>query len=265
MKIAQSLGAAPAELGQITRVTFRSQIADELRRGIIGGALQPGEAVTEQNLAARFGVSRGPLREAMSQLAEEGLLVSIPFTGTRVVNVSLEDVREIYSLRVALESLAFREIWNRRDNRFERILVARHEALLASLSARDHVLTTAAEVALHSTVYECCGHRLLHETWRRIAGRMQLYLAVHQRAHDRKGPLADAHRDYVKLALSSNIDAMLAEIEAHMQRGVRQLEAFVNLTVPVDQRSRCRSAAASALSATRCDRAAICSARPKPE
>jgi len=250
MKIAQSLGAAPAELGQITRVTFRSQIADELRRGIIGGALQPGEAVTEQNLAARFGVSRGPLREAMSQLAEEGLLVSIPFTGTRVVDVSLEDVREI---------------WNRRDNRFERILVARHEALLASLSARDHVLTTAAEVALHSTVYECCGHRLLHETWRRIAGRMQLYLAVHQRAHDRKGPLADAHRDYVKLALSSNIDAMLAEIEAHMQRGVHQLEAFVNLTVPADQRSRCRSAATSALSATRCDRAAIRSARPKPE
>ncbi len=228
MKVAQSLGAAPVELGQITRVTFRSQIADELRRGIIGGALRPGEAVTEQDLAARFGVSRGPLREAMSQLAEEGLLVSIPFTGTRVVDVSLEDVREIYSLRIALESLAFREIWSRRDERFVRTLVARHETLLASLTVGDQVLTSAAEVALHSTVYECCGHRLLHETWRRIAGRMQLYLAVHQQAHGRKGPLPDAHQDYVKLALGNNLDAVLAEIEAHMQRGVRQLEAFVS-------------------------------------
>jgi DNA-binding GntR family transcriptional regulator len=227
VKAGQNQNAASAELGQVQRVTFRSQIADELRRGIIGGALQPGEAVTEQGLAARFGVSRGPLREAMSQLAEEGLLVSIPFTGTRVVDVSLDDVREIYSLRIALESLAFREIWSHRDKRFEQTLVASHEALLASLSARDRVLTSAAEVALHSTVYECCGHRLLHETWRRIAGRMQLYLAVHQLAHGRKGPLPDAHEDYVKLALGSDLDAMLVEIEMHMQRGVRQLEAFV--------------------------------------
>lgn len=228
MNTGRSYSAEPAELGQISRVTFRSQIADELRRGIIGGALKPGEAVTEQHLAARFGVSRGPLREAMSQLAEEGLLVSIPFTGTRVVDVSLEAVCEIYSMRVALESLAFREMWSRRDHIFTRTLVARHEALLASLSAGDSVLTSSAEVALHSTVYECCGHRLLHETWRRIAGRMQLYLAVHQRAHGRKGPLPDAHQDYVTRALGSNLDAMIAEIETHMQRGVHQLKAFIS-------------------------------------
>jgi DNA-binding GntR family transcriptional regulator len=225
--------ALPAEgsppFAQLHRATFRSRIADELRHGIISGAqgLGPGAAVKEQDLATRFGVSRGPLREAMSQLAEEGLLVTVPFTGTRVVDVTIDDVREIYSLRIALESLAFREIWPRRDQRFKRLLAARHKTLIASLDAADTVLTTAAEVALHSTVYECCGHRLLHETWRRIAGRLQLYLAVHQHAHGRTGPLADAHQAYVTGAQADDLDAMLSEIESHMRRGVQRLEAFV--------------------------------------
>jgi DNA-binding GntR family transcriptional regulator len=220
-------GAAAIGLVQVERSTFRAQIADQLRQAIIGGTLAPGSAVTEMELANRFGVSRGPLREAMSQLAEEGLLVSVPYTGTRFANVMIADVREIYSLRTALESLAFRQVWAHRDGAFRREMAKRHRVLQQSLAATDRVISTAAEVHLHSLVYEACGHRLLLETWRRIAGRLQLYLALHQKAHGRTGPLADAHDRYVALAIGDSLDAMLDEVEHHMKRGIERLETFV--------------------------------------
>jgi DNA-binding GntR family transcriptional regulator len=183
--------------------------------------------VTETDLANRFGVSRGPLREAMSHLAEEGLLVSVPYTGTRVATFTLADVREIYSLRTALESLVFRHIWANRDEVFRQEIASRHGALQRSLAATDHFTSTDAEIQLHSLVYEVCGHKLLLATWQRIVGRLQLYLAVHQRAHGRTGPLADAHERYVAAALGNDLDAMLSEIEHHMRRGIERLELFV--------------------------------------
>jgi DNA-binding GntR family transcriptional regulator len=224
-----TVARCPAVIGlvQVERSTFRAQIADQLRQAIIGGALAPGSAVTEMELANRFGVSRGPLREAMSQLAEEGLLVSVPYTGTRVANVTIGDVREIYSLRTALESLAFRQVWAHRDGTFRLEMRKRHHALQQSLAKSDRVISTAAEVHLHSLVYEACGHRLLQETWRRIAGRLQLYLALHQKAHGRTGPLADAHDRYVALATGDSLEAMLDEVEHHMRRGITRLETFV--------------------------------------
>jgi DNA-binding GntR family transcriptional regulator len=74
--------------------TFRNQIAPNLRRAIISGEIEAGAQITEADLANRFEVSRGPLREAMGQLAAEGLIVTV-HTGTRVVKQSSRDVREI--------------------------------------------------------------------------------------------------------------------------------------------------------------------------
>lgn len=214
----------------VKRETFSNQIAANLRRAIISGEIESGSQITESDLAARFGVSRGPLREAMGQVAAEGLIETIPYTGTRVLKLSPEDVREIYSLRTALETLAFREIWDRRDDAFAGELEARHKDLLATLELDDHVSSSEAEVRFHSLVYEMSGHKLLLESWRRIAGRLQLYLAEHQRAHGRKGPIVDAHERYLQLALGERLDLMLNEIDAHMQRGVKQIEEYLGVT-----------------------------------
>ncbi|WP_293425804.1 GntR family transcriptional regulator [Phreatobacter sp.] len=214
-------------LAQIRRATFRDQIAERLRHAIVDGQIAPGSAVTEQQLAAEFGVSRGPLREAMGQLVEEGLLVSVPYTATRVVSLSRDDVSEIYSLRTALETLAFAQIWDRRTPQFARTLKARHKELLLALPAGDGFASSLAEVKFHSTVYEFCGHRLLLETWRRISARLHLYLAIHQKAHGRAGPLDDAHSRYVELALGDRLDLMQSEIEHHMQRGIVQLQTYL--------------------------------------
>jgi DNA-binding GntR family transcriptional regulator len=212
---------------QVRRATFRMQVAEHLRLSIIRGELPPGSQVTEAGLALRYGVSRGPLREAMSQLIGEGLIVSVPYTGTRVVSLSTADVREIFSLRTTLETLAFEQAWDRRDPAFAHEIELRHRALLGSLRKSDHYVSSLAEIHLHSLIYEASGHKLLLETWQRIAKRLQLYLAVHQRAHGRTGPKKDAHEAYVKLAQGKRLDLMIAEVEHHMRRGVEQLEHYL--------------------------------------
>ncbi len=212
---------------QIRRETFSNQIAAKLRHDIISGQIEAGSQITEMELAARFGVSRGPLREAMGLLASEGLIVTVPYTGTRVLKLTAKDVREIYSLRTALETLAFQEIWNRRDETFASELETRHRRLLSTLGLNDHVASSEAEIHFHSLVYQACGHALLLESWQRIAGRMQFYLAIHQRAHGRTAPIHDAHERYLQLALGDRLDLMLKEIDDHMRRGIRQMETYL--------------------------------------
>lgn len=211
----------------IKKQTFREQIVEELKAAIMSGQMAPGSQISEADLAVRFGVSRGPLREALRHLIEEGFLIAVPYTGTRVLDLTLEDLREISSLRTELEIFAFSLVWPRRDQAFAAELAARHEALMACTRAGDGEASIATELALHSLVYEASGHRLLLEAWQRLKGRLQLYWATHHRAHDRRVPAIDAHAAYVTLAMGEDFDALASEIRRHMQEGLERTEHFV--------------------------------------
>jgi len=217
---------------RLPKSTFREYIAERLRSAILAGEIAPGAQLVEATLATQFNVSRGPLREALRQLVEEGLLVTVPYTGTHVISLSVEDVREIYSMRIMLERFAFEQAWNRRDDAFRRELCRRHDALTATIDAGDDAASILAELDLHGLVYEASGHRLLQRTWQSLRGRLQLYWAAHHRAHATRGPRRDAHDSYVVTALGNDLDAMLAEISSHMGRGAQQTEKFLELAIP---------------------------------
>ncbi|MFD1911013.1 GntR family transcriptional regulator [Halodurantibacterium flavum] len=211
----------------LKRETMGSQIAALLRRAILEGEFAPGEHLIETALALRLGASRGPLREAMRQLIEEGLLVSVPYTGTRVVELSLQDVNDIYAMRACLEQFAFELAWPRRNNAFSEELRRRNDALQAAIDAADDPRAIEAELDLHGLVYEWAGNGLLLASWHSIRGRLQLYWAAHHRAHGLTGPLRESHDDYLRLATGADLDAMKNEIRNHMQRGLDRTKAFV--------------------------------------
>ncbi|MFM1854907.1 MAG: hypothetical protein RLZ83_216 [Pseudomonadota bacterium] len=211
-------------IDRLPRATFRSHIADRLRAAILAGEIAPGAALVETALAERFQVSRAPLREALRQLTEEGWVVTVPYTGTRVIELTAQDVREIHSMRVTLERFAFELVWPRRDEAFRAALLARHAVLLGAIDRADDVASIDAELDLHALVYEASGHGLLQRQWAGLRGRLQMYWAAHHRAHGARGPRRDAHDAYVALALGTDLDAMRAEIEHHMQRGAAQTQ-----------------------------------------
>ena len=214
-------------LDRLPKSTLRAHVAERLRAAILAGDIAPGTPLVETDLARRLDVSRGPLREALRQLVEEGLLVAVPYTGTHVAALSVEDVREIYSLRTALESFAFEQVWERRDDRFRSELHLRNAALIASIDAGDDRRSIATELALHGLVYEVSGHRLLQRAWHGLRGRLQLYWAAHHRAHGRLGLRRDSHDSYIAAALGDDLGALRREIADHMRRGAAVTEAFV--------------------------------------
>ncbi len=88
--------------------TLADQVFTRLQDDIVLGVLKPGTKLGEAELAARYGVSRGPLREAIRRLESRKLLERIPHVGTRVASLELADLIEIYRVREALEGMAAR-------------------------------------------------------------------------------------------------------------------------------------------------------------
>lgn len=94
-------------------LTLRERILETIRDAIMSGALKPGEKVAEPELAARFGISRTPIREAFRQLESEGYLTVIPRKGALVAAFSAKDVEEFYAIKSILEGYAARKACSR--------------------------------------------------------------------------------------------------------------------------------------------------------
>ncbi len=201
--------------------TRREMIVRNLRNLILSGSVPAGQKLVEQDLAQRLGVSRAPLREAMRELVECGLLISRPYRGIRLRSFTRRDLTELYSMRLELEKFAFRECWNNRSDAALADLRARNEALRRNPArGTDPLKEIRQELALHNWCYELSGHRLLMETWQRMRPNIQLYFSLHIRANDSDPSFVNPHDDYVCLAAGDDLKAMLAHLDRHMQGGL---------------------------------------------
>ena len=86
-------------------ITLADQIFTRMRREIVEGQLPPGSKMSEPELARRYGISRGPLREALRRLESSSLVVRRPNVGARVVELTSDQLLDLYYLREALEGL----------------------------------------------------------------------------------------------------------------------------------------------------------------
>lgn len=90
------------------RQTLSEQVFNDLKEAIISGEIEQGSKITEDMLSKKYGISRGPLREAIRKLEGIRLLVRVPHAGTRVVTLTQAMMKEIYTVREALEGLSAR-------------------------------------------------------------------------------------------------------------------------------------------------------------
>lgn len=140
-----------------SRKSVVDQVADQLREGIVSGRLQPGSKLPETRLALQLGVSRIPIREALSRLEAEGLIKRVPYRGTVVVKLTIDQVVESFMLRSLLEGFAARLATPRlgKDD------LAKLRTLIAQIAecvdpARYDELP-GLHRELHSTIYSRCG------------------------------------------------------------------------------------------------------------
>jgi DNA-binding GntR family transcriptional regulator len=201
-------------------ITRRTQVVDALREAILSGELPPGTKITELNLVARLHVSRGPIREAIRELIDEGLLVSQPYSGTYVTVIDEKAITEAYGLRRVLEKYAFTLVWPRRDAEFREKLVSRYHALLAAANLGGTAREMKAEMEFHGLAYEYSGDDTLLATWRHVARRMQVGFILHRAMPDGRDS-ESMHGRYLALALGDDLDLMLQEIDTHLDCGLQ--------------------------------------------
>lgn len=153
--------------------TIPEQVVDRLRREILSGELRPGEPLREQEISTRFKVSRGPIREALRQLTQQGLLVLEPNKGVRVAQYLSESVRPLtVELRRTIELFVlnsiFKQITESDIAAWEQILVDIQTACEASNTAAliDH------DVRFHQAIIQSHDDKDLFALWQPIALRM---------------------------------------------------------------------------------------------
>lgn len=111
-------------------LSVADQIADQLSAAIIEGHYEPGERLLEQEISSSFGVSRGPIREALRILEKDGLVEIAPRRGARVSNLSIAEINDIFEIRAVLLGLAARQTCNRNDPQIVAELVAGAKRLI---------------------------------------------------------------------------------------------------------------------------------------
>jgi DNA-binding GntR family transcriptional regulator len=194
-----------------------SIIARQLRRAIAHGELAPGSQLGEADLARKLGVSRGPLREAMQRLTQEGLLVSIRNRGLFVIDLTPGDIRDMYIARTAIECAAagllaeggHKAAGRELQHQVERMAKAAESEDRAAMSEADMVfhdrlvaLADSPRLArIHNTLLTETRMCLtaLQSTYRTADDRIVEHQAIADAVYAGDGPLAEkllqAHKD----------------------------------------------------------------------
>lgn len=215
-----------SELGELEPITRRSTaaiIADQLRSAIMYGSLPPGSQLGEADLAAKLGVSRGPLREAMQRLVQEGLLRSERHRGLFVIDMDAADVRDVYQARLAIERAACQLIMQ--GNRGEALatLSAALEGILAAAASRDRIAMSDADQAFHQALVTCSGNSRLVRMAQTLLVETRMCLSALQAHYPEPDELVAEHRALVDAIADGDERLLLELIERHMLDSIDRL------------------------------------------
>jgi DNA-binding GntR family transcriptional regulator len=167
---------ADQTLAPAARRVLADEVADAIREAIFSGRIELGQRLIEEDLATMLSVSRGPVREALALLTQEGLTKIERHRGTTVAPLSVGELHEIYSLRSALESLAADWVCrNATDEDFAKIgAVLDGFDALASPPTRPAV--AALDMEFHDAIFLAAHHERLYRAWGGIRSQIFLYL-----------------------------------------------------------------------------------------
>ncbi|NDW03259.1 GntR family transcriptional regulator [Jiella pacifica] len=208
-----------------------SEIRDVLEQEIVTGERSAGERLDEQAVAARFGVSRTPVREAINQLASAGLVELIPNRGAFVRETGLGEMVEMFEVMAELEGMAGRLA-------ARRISAAARSRLRAALAACEGAAAREApddyyyeNERFHQAIYDACGNGFLAEEARRLHLRLKAFRRLQLRVPQRMHQSLAEHRDIVAAIEAGDGERAEAGLKSHiMVQGERFADLVASLT-----------------------------------
>jgi DNA-binding GntR family transcriptional regulator len=200
----------------VTRVVLREQVKELILERILDGTYEPGERLVETRIAAELGTSQAPVREALRDLEILRFVESEPFRGSRVRELSEEELSEIYPVRAAIEEVAAREAATRLDGDVD-ALEAELEAMHQAADENDLHAQVEHDVSFHRLIVEASGNAILLETWlslgigpRTIVTALRTGLDGHE--------IAERHRPVLEALRAGDPEAAGAALRRHVEQ-----------------------------------------------
>ena len=173
--------------------TIREQIADHIRADILSGQLHEGQQLREELLAKRFGVSRGPVRDVLLQLTQEGLLVSKRNCGVRVGRAPDEWIQPlVVDLRQRIEIFALKKVLKTIDEEAIQHLRETVDRLRSACKLNHLAAIVKHDMAFHQYILEMTGDEGLVAMWLPIVQRMMLHYTRH-------ADMMESHREHAAI------------------------------------------------------------------
>jgi len=192
------------------------QVVEILRTAIISERFEPGDRLIESALSTEFGTSRGPVREALRQLENEGLVMSFPYRGAVVLGVSDEEVHEVLiPIRLTLERYSFaRALDKLTDDDFAEL--GKQIWLLEQAGkANDLIKLVEADLCFHEIVISASGQPHTVQIWRTIEPRIRAYFYRYERFRSFEETVEE-HRVLLAALQTRDPAIVLAQLERHI-------------------------------------------------
>jgi DNA-binding GntR family transcriptional regulator len=212
------------------RVSLGDVVAARLREAILNDELTAGQPLREEEISERLQVSRGPVRDAFITLEREGLVARQSHRGARVVELSTNDLGEVYSLRSSIEDLAVRLAIRRGDPDDLAVIDGSLADLKSGLRRRLSEQEAARlDVEFHDAIFRAAHHERLYASWSAI--RMQVYWLLCSRNianADWRVATVAGHQEILDLIRASKEKAAAAAIRIHITSAYTRIISQLN-------------------------------------
>jgi DNA-binding GntR family transcriptional regulator len=216
----------PTPLQPLPDQSLADAVADHLRQAIHCGDYTPGQRLVERTLSAHLGVSHIPVREALTKLEDEGLVVRRPRRGARVAELSRASIEEISSMRVLLEGFVVRRVSERWTARVERDLMRLADRMVAAARRGDIAKVQELDQRFHERLWQQADHSILIEVATHMRGRINTFLRATTQTLSPDELIAHAvtHRTLTEVIADGDPDAAVEAMRVHIQAAADRIE-----------------------------------------
>ena len=202
---------------------LREAVCETLRDAIRKGILEPGERLMEVQLADELGISRTPVREAIRKLEQEGYVIMMPRRGTYVSDISTNDVKEIFEIRSALESLATglaaRRIEQDELETLQNLLVE----IEGYIAKNDIEKIVETDIKFHGLLYKVSRNERLVNIISNLKEQLARFRTLSMSYPGRLQETLEEHSEMVEAIANGDVSAARDAAEHHMERAEKTL------------------------------------------
>ncbi|MCR4427233.1 MAG: GntR family transcriptional regulator [Firmicutes bacterium] len=197
--------------------TVERSVYDSLKSAIIQARLSPGQKLVTAKIAEELGVSRMPVREAIQRLEAEGFVTVKPFRGAEVTQLSWQDIREIYDIRMVLEGYAMKLAMSQPLERKIEALESLLRTAKEKVASGDLAEIEEIDDKFHKILFSTCGSSRLEGLLRNLWEQCSYFRSV--AALLRRDPLRSIrqHEELIEVLRTRDVERAVEAVQAHTQ------------------------------------------------